>query len=157
MSEMRLRAAAGLKAGDVFEVTRTFNQAETEAFGRLTRDFNPVHYDQDFARGKGLDGLICHGLLVAGLICEVGGQIAWLASGMNFRFRRPVHFGDTVTCRLTITQVDPRGRARAEAVYTNQRGEVVQEAVITGILPNAAERAALAVMAGAREDGRAPG
>ena len=147
MSEMRARAAAGLKAGDVFQVTRTFDRQETEAFGRLTRDFNPVHYDEDFVRHKGMAGLICHGLLVSSLICEVGGQIAWLASGMSFRFRRPVYFGDTVTCRLVITQVDQRGRARAEAVYTNQHGEVVQEATITGVLPDAQERRALADMA----------
>lgn len=152
MSDMRLRAAAGLQAGDVFEVTRTFGQADTEAFGQLTRDFNPVHYDEDFARGKGMAGLICHGLLVANLICEVGGQIAWLASGMSFRFRRPVYFGDTVTCRLTITHLDERGRAKAEAVFTNQRGEVVQEAVITGILPSPDERQALAAMVKARQD-----
>ncbi|MFH1057468.1 MAG: MaoC family dehydratase [Pseudomonadota bacterium] len=156
MSEMRLRAAAGLQAGDVFEITRTFHQSETEAFGQLTRDYNPVHYDAAFAAGKGLDGLICHGLLVAGMICEVGGQIAWLASGMSFRFRRPVYFGDTITCRLTIISLDAKGRARAEAVYTNQRGQVVQEATITGILPNPAERAALADMARAQGGSPAP-
>ncbi|MFH1035456.1 MAG: MaoC family dehydratase [Pseudomonadota bacterium] len=146
MSSMREKAVEGLKAGDSFEITRTFGQAETEAFGHLTRDYNPVHYDQPFCREKGLEGLICHGLLVASMICQVGGQIAWLASGMNFRFRRPVYFGDTITCRLVISEVDDNGRALAQAVYRNQHGQVVQEAQLRGYLPAARERERLEAM-----------
>ena len=59
MSQMRSQAAAGLKPGDSFEITRTFGQAETESFGHLTRDYNPVHYEPEFCREKGLAGLIC--------------------------------------------------------------------------------------------------
>lgn len=29
--------------------------------------------------------MICHGLLVGGMICEFGGQVGWLASGMDFK------------------------------------------------------------------------
>lgn len=146
MSQMRQQAAAGIQAGDSFEITRTFGRAETEAFGDLTRDYNPVHYDQEFCAGKGLGGLICHGLLVAAMICQVGGQIAWLASGMEFRFRRPVYFGDTITCRLVVTKVDRRGKAEAQAVYTNQHGQVVQEGRIKGYLPSAADQGRLGAM-----------
>jgi len=147
MSQMRGRAVEGLKAGDSFEVTRTFGQADTEAFGHLTRDYNPVHHDDEFCRGKGYQGLICHGLLVASMICQVGGQIAWLATGMEFRYRRPVYFGDTITCRLVITEVDQRDRASAQAVYTNQHGQVVQEARLSGFLSSPAQRRRLAAMA----------
>jgi len=94
---------------------------------------NPVHYSDEFAQAKNLQGKICHGLLVGGMITEVGGQIGWLASGMNFRFRRPVYFGDTVTCVFTITEVDARNRARAAAVLSNQHGEPVIEATLTGV------------------------
>lgn len=135
MSRMREKAAQGIKAGDVFAVTRTFRQEETEAFGHLTKDYNPVHYDQEFAGIKGFPQLILHGLLTAGMVCEVGGQLAWLATAMEFRFRRPVFFGDTVTCTVTVTSVDQRGWAKAEALYTNQRGEVVVSAKMEGQVP----------------------
>lgn len=143
MSRMRESAAQGLKAGDVFSVTRTFHQEETEAFGHLTRDYNPVHYDEDFARIKGLPQLILHGLLTAGMVCEVGGQLAWLATGMNFRFQRAVFFGDTITCTVTVTSVDSRGWAKAEALYTNQRGEVVVSAELEGQVPRGEAQEAL--------------
>ena len=81
-----------------------------------------------------------------GIITEIGGQIGWLATGMDFRFIKPVYFKDTITCRFTITSIDEMGKAVAEATYTNQNGMVVLEASITGILPNARERDILSQM-----------
>lgn len=155
MSDIRRRAVEGLRPGDTFTVARTFQEHETRAFGELSRDRNPVHYDRRYAAAKRFDGLICHGLLVGSLITEIGGEIGWLATGMEFRFRRPVFFGDTVTCVLTVTEVDGRGRAKARAVFTNQHGTTVLEAAMSGHLPGADEREVLAaLLPGARDEGR---
>ncbi|MCM0611268.1 MaoC family dehydratase [Marinobacter sediminum] len=144
MSHIRKKAAAGLKVGDSFTISRTFSEEDSLAFGEISRDHNPVHYDDRFADAKDLQGKICHGLLVGGMITEVGGQIGWLASGMNFRFRRPVYFGDTITCVFTLSELDDRNRAKAEAVLSNQHGEIVIEAWLTGVLPLPAEQEILA-------------
>lgn len=144
MTTIREQASRGLKQGDAFTITRTFTESDTNVFGEISRDMNPIHYDERFAAAKGLHGKICHGLLVGGMITDIGGQIGWLASGMNFRFQRPVYFGDTITCVFTITEADERNRAKAEAVLSNQQGEVVIEAWLTGVLPGQAERAILA-------------
>jgi acyl dehydratase len=146
MSEIRRKAIEGLRPGDTFTVRRTFTEELVHAFGALSRDYNPVHYDRRFASAKGFAGLICHGLLVGSLITEIGGQIGWLATGMELRFLKPVYFGDTVTCRLTLLEVDERGRARARAAFTNQDGTSVIEATLTGRLPADADRAVLAAM-----------
>jgi len=140
MSEIRQKTVDGLKAGDTFTVVRRFTKKETESFGDIIRDYNPVHYDRRFAEAKKLNGLICHGLLVAGMITEIGGQIGWLASGMDFRFRKPVYFGDTITCEFTITEINEKGKAKGEAVYRNQNGAVVIEATLKGILPGSKEK-----------------
>ena len=58
MSEIRKKAAAGLKAGDTFTVKRKFTKKETEFFGDITKDYNPVHYDRRFTEAKKLNGLI---------------------------------------------------------------------------------------------------
>lgn len=146
MSDLRRRAIRGLKAGDTFEITRTFTREDTVAFGALTRDYNPVHYEPRFAQDKGFSGTVCHGLLTGSMICEVGGQIAWLATGMSFRFRRPVYPGDTIACRLVISEVHEQGRARAAATFTNQHGEQVATAELTGYLPTGRVREILADM-----------
>jgi len=143
---IRLRTIEGLKSGDTFTYSRTFQKDETEQFGDISRDYNPVHYDLRWARSKGFDRLICHGLLVGSMICEFGGQVGWLATGMNFKYIRPVYFGDTITCTITITKIEKSGRAEAEALYINQAGEKVCQSLLTGRLPVPAERGLLKQM-----------
>jgi len=146
MSYIRKKAIAGLKRGDSFAVSRTFTEPDTMAFADLSRDYNPVHFDDRFAEVKNFRGRICHGLLVASLLTEIGGQIGWLASGMNFRFKKPVYFGDTIECCLTITELDDRNRAKAEAIFKNQQNEIVLEAHLTGIIPGFPEQRVMEAM-----------
>lgn len=116
------------------------------AFAEISRDYNPIHFDARFAASKNLNGPICHGLLVAGMITEIGGQIGWLASAMAFDFKKPVYFDDTITCRFTITSIDKRLRAEAEAVFKNQHGETVIFGRLAGILPSEADKKIIRAM-----------
>lgn len=143
---IREKAVKGLEPGDSFTYTRRFTKKETMDFGDLTQDYNPVHYDTRWTDEKGFEGLICHGLLVGGMICEFGGQVGWLATGMNFKFLGPVYFNDTIQCRVTITQIDAKGRAEAEAVFTNQEKKKIGLAAMTGRLPLEKERQILSRM-----------
>jgi acyl dehydratase len=146
MDQPRQRAARGLGAGDSFTITRCFSDAEIDAFSALSRDYNPVHCDTGYAALKGMKGRIAHGLLTASLVTEIGGQIGWLAKGMNFRFRRPVYAGETLTCTWTMLEIDGRGHGQAEVTVTNGDGIVVLVAETAGVLPNDREREHLAGM-----------
>ena len=146
MTVIRSETIAGLRTGDSFTVRRTFTEEDVTRFADLTRDYNPVHFDDRFAAAKQLRARVCHGLLVASLLTEVGGQIGWLASGMNFRFKRPVHFGDTITCTVTITDVQDGIKAKATARYLNQDGDVVLEGQLFGLLPGGPEKEVLETM-----------
>ena len=146
MTAIRKKAIEGFQVGDTFSISRTFSEEDVIRFAEITRDYNPIHFDDRFAAVKGFDGRICHGLLAAGLLTEIGGQIGWLAATMNFRFKRPVYFGETIECKFTITEIDAKNRARAEVVYENTDGLTVLEAEITGILPEKAEREVLQAM-----------
>ena len=143
---MRQKAIEGIKAGDSFTYSRTFKKEETEQFGDLTRDYNPVHYDLRWTKSKGFDCLICHGLLVGSMICEFGGQVGWLATGLNFKFIKPVYFDETITCTITITKIEKSGKAEAEAFYFNASGEEVCCCHMTGRLPHSRERILLTQM-----------
>jgi acyl dehydratase len=145
---MRQRAIEGLEAGDVFTYSRTFTREETELFGDLTRDYNPIHYDPRWAEAKGFKDLICHGLLVGSMVCELGGQVGWLATGMEFKYVKPVYFNDTITCTMTITKIEDSGRAEAEALFDNEAKEQVCYARLTGRLPRNHEQEILSRMVG---------
>lgn len=140
MSEIREKTIEGLKVGNSFTASRTFLEQDVIDFADMTRDYNPVHFDERFAREKNLRGRICHGLLVGGLVTEIGGQIGFFASKLDFRFKRPVYFGETITCTLTISAQNERNLAEAKAVCRNTEGEIVLEAFLQGRIPSQQER-----------------
>src|SRR4029453_530757 len=76
-------------------------------FGPITRpdlvryagasgDFNPLHYDDAFARSAGLPGVMAHGMFSAGLLGSF--LVAWIEDRrvrrFKLRFRSPVWPGD---------------------------------------------------------------
>ncbi len=145
MSTIRSQAIEGLKVGDTFSISRTFSNQEVMAFADLSRDYNPVHFDERFARVR-FNSCICHALLAASLLTEIGGQIGWLGSGMSYAFKKPIYVGDTITCEFTITEIDERDRATAAVSFRNQHDHMVIEATLTGVLPNDEERRVMAAM-----------
>lgn len=146
MSSLRSRAIKGVGIGAAFTITRTFTEEDVLQFGDISRDYNPVHYDGRFAEARGFPGKICHGLLVASLITEIGGQLGWLAVRMDLTFKRPVYIGDTVRCTLMIVDMDEKGLAEVRADCRNQEGVTVLEASLTGVVPKGEEREVLRVM-----------
>jgi len=143
MLTFREKAALGLEIGDSFKTSRTFTNEDLVRFAQVSRDYNPVHFDDRFAKARNFAAPICHGLLAASLVTELGGQIGWLASSMNFRFKGPVYVGEKVTCTFEITEIDRNGRAKASATIVKQDGSTVIEAEIGGIVPGDKERKVL--------------
>ena len=146
MSYIRNKAIEGLRMGEIFSVSRTFTEEDVLQFAENSRDYNPVHFDERFAKLKNFTGPVCQGLLVASLVTEIGGQMGMLASGMDFKFLKPIYFGETIKCYFTIAEIEDGGRARAEAVFTNEDQATVLLAVVTGFIPGAEEKQVMKAM-----------
>jgi len=76
-------------------ITRDQIQSYAEAVG----DFNPVHFDVDFAKAAGLPDTVVHGPLTVAKITDV--LVAQLGVeallNIDVRLRAPVHPGDELT------------------------------------------------------------
>ncbi len=131
----RQKMIQGIHPKDTFIIKRTFTKQDTHTFGDVTRDYNPIHYDDRWTTVKGFNDQICHGLLVGSMICEFGGQVGWLATSMNFKFIKPVYFNDTIECTITLISLDENGKAEAEAIFINQNNNQVCFAQFKGRLP----------------------
>ncbi len=108
------------------------------AFATMTGDAHPLHYSADYARAKGWEAPIAHGLLLLAL-CALGAapiseelrdsMIAML--GNEARYKRPAFVGDTVTPHFTVVSIESKGHdrgiVRLAITLTNQRNEVVLE------------------------------
>jgi len=146
MTSMRNRAIEGIMEGDIFSFSRTFTEDDVIQFADISMDYNPVHLEDRFAKVKNFQTRICHGLLVGSMLTAIGGQMGFLASYMDFVFKNPVYIGDTVSCRWTFTEIDERGRAKAEVEFNNQDGVIVLTATVKGIIPGSMERAIMNTM-----------
>ncbi|MBX5475963.1 MAG: MaoC family dehydratase N-terminal domain-containing protein [Clostridia bacterium] len=118
---------------------RTITEADVVLFAGLSGDFNPLHTDRVFAETTPFKQPIAHGLLVlavaTGLNARMGlndGTALALLGIDEWRFVRPVFFGDTVHVRVTIvdkreTSKPDRGILIRKFEVFNQRDELVQE------------------------------
>ena len=119
-----------LSVGESAEITKTIEQADVDAFARVTGDHNPVHVDEEFAKSTRFGKRIAHGMLTASLISAVlanklpGEGSVYL--GQTLRFVAPVFPGDEITARVTVKEIrDDKPIVKLETMCTNQRGEIV--------------------------------
>jgi len=134
----------GLSAGTTTHLVRTFTEEDIEAFARITGDRNPYHFNEAFVVQTRFGKPIAHGLLVASMITEIGGEFAWLATSMTFRFVAPVYVGDTITLEMNVLSVSEKNFAQAQATWTNQDGKVVITGDLAGYPPTQEQRKLLA-------------
>jgi acyl dehydratase len=104
-------------------------------------DYNPIHYDKDYALKRGLPGVVVHGQLVG---CFLGQMLTdWLGErgslktlslsykGMNFP-------GETLTCKGTVAKkyIEDNQHLIALKVWAeNPRGEKTLTGTAVVVLP----------------------
>ena len=99
--------------------TRTFGEAEVEAFAEITGDRNPLHFDADFTGRTRIERLVVQGGLTTGLFNAL---VAMKLPGagsvflhQEWDYPAPVFIGDTVTAEAEVIE------ARADKPITRLR------------------------------------
>jgi acyl dehydratase len=121
---------------------RTITESDVMRFAGLSGDFNPAHTDYEYAKAGPFGAPIAHGLLsliVAAGLVDRGGDLdgsAVALLGVDWRFKLPVMFGDTIRVRTTVaskrlTSKGDRGVLIRKVEVLNQRDSVVQEGSFT--------------------------
>ncbi|MCH8156074.1 MAG: MaoC family dehydratase [Proteobacteria bacterium] len=100
-----------LAVGMTAVYAKTITEADIVMFAGISGDTNPVHLDALFADQTAFKGRIAHGMLAASFISTVLGTRlpgpGCIYLSQSLKFRAPVKIGDTVTARVTITDVNP--------------------------------------------------
>ena len=115
--------AAKLAPGDWIDCGQvTVTAAMIDTFAALTGDRFEIHMSSAAAQSHGFKGRVAHGLLVLSLIDGLKNQApaqfkARASMGWEWRFRRPVIAGDTLSARLTITEIQP-AKSPDQAILT---------------------------------------
>ena len=117
---------------------RTITETDVVQFAALSGDWNQLHTDAEYAAGTPFGERIAHGLLglsVASGLADRAGFVVGTAQafmGLNWKFRKPILFGDTVLLSAKVAKVRPMASLGGGIVVfsvrlLNQRGETVQQ------------------------------
>lgn len=101
-----------------------------QTYARLTGDYNPLHFDEAFARRTRFGRLVVQGGLTTGLLHALvamdlpGPGTVFLSQ--NWKFTAPVYVGDTITATAQVHSVHPaKPVTQLKLTVSRQDGEVV--------------------------------
>jgi 3-hydroxybutyryl-CoA dehydratase len=132
---MRLRLTQ-LQAGtELPERHKRIAQENIKLYAEASRDFNPIHIDEGFARRTPAGGTIAHGMLILAYLSQAMTDFFgkhWLSGGkLSIRFKAPARPGDLIKICGKVSKVEKAAdhySVFCDVLCQNQRGE----AVITG-------------------------
>lgn len=125
-----MKTVQQIKIGDSAFQKKVIKERDVELFGEVSNDYNPAHFDGEYAAKTMFKKRIAHGMLVGSLFSKVFGMDlpgkGAIYVGQSLRFKRPVYFGDEITATVTVQAKDiERNRVYFDCVATNQNGDVV--------------------------------
>ena len=116
----------GLK--EEFQVT--VSEDMLTQFSSITKDVNPLHTDETFAKEKGYDSQVAYGMLTASFLSTLAGVYLpgerSLIHSVDSKFTKPVYVGDTLTVSGQVTECNEIFSVfTMKTVIVNQKGEKV--------------------------------
>ncbi|MFW9804758.1 MAG: MaoC family dehydratase [Candidatus Thorarchaeota archaeon] len=135
---MEITKYSDIKMGQTAEVVHTVTEEDIQAFGELSGDYNPLHFDEEWAKGTMFRSRIAHGILTAAYVSTAIGMHlpgpGTIYMSQSMRFLGPVRIGDTITALVEVINLnDEKERVTLKTTCTNQDGKVVLdgEALVT--------------------------
>ncbi len=110
----------------------TINADHVRQYAEITGDYNPLHFDQEFAAKTKFGRLVVHGGLTTGLLhalvaMEMPGPGTVFLS-QDWKFPAPVFIGDTITAEAEILSIhESKPVTHLRFTVTRQDGEKVLE------------------------------
>ena len=111
-------------------ITLTADHVKT--FAELTGDYNPLHFDKEFAGKTRLKELVVQGGLTTGLMnalvaMDMPGPGTVFMS-QDYKYPAPVFIGDTITAEAEVLKIHrSKPIVQLKVVITRQTGEKVLE------------------------------
>ncbi len=110
----------------------TLTPDHVATYAQLTGDYNPLHFDENFAAGTKFGRLVVQGGLTTGLLHALvamdmpGAGTVFLSQ--NWNFTAPVFIGDTITAEAEVVDLhQSKPVCQLKLKVTRQAGEIVLE------------------------------
>ena len=119
-----------LKVGQKATRSNTLTFDNVKTYAEITGDYNPLHFDENFAAKTRFKELVVQGGLTSGILnalvsMDLPGPGTVLMS-QSFNYPAPVFVGDTITAEAEILEVHAtKPVTRIKVTITRQTGETV--------------------------------
>ena len=124
-----------LRLGAQYVCDFSLTQNEIAAFAEVTKDYNPIHIDNEAAVQQGFKGSIAHGFLVGAVFSRIlgcnfpGEGTIYLEQTLNFR--QPVFPDELLSAQVKIITIVGRRITLSTSVYNSEKQVVLDgEAVV---------------------------
>ncbi len=121
-----------IEVGDRATRSLTVTADHVKQFAAITGDYNPLHFDDDFASRTKFGRLVAQGGITTGLLHALvamdlpGPGTVFLSQ--NWKFTAPVFIGDTIIAEATVVSVhESKPVTQLSMKVTRQDGSVVLE------------------------------
>lgn len=118
-------------------------QNNINLYAQASKDFNPIHIDEEFARKTPLGGTIAHGMLVLAYVSQMMTSNFgedWIRGGkLSAKFKAPARPGDIMTISGKVRKIEKDASMttiKCDVLCANQSGEAVISADGTLTLTN---------------------
>src|SRR5678815_1696445 len=121
-----------VSVGQRAERSLTLTKEHVATFAKLTGDYNPLHFDEEFTARTKFGKLVVQGGLTTGLLHALvamdmpGPGTVFLSQ--NWKFTAPVYIGDTISAVAEVLSVHAsKPVTQLGIVITREDGETVLE------------------------------
>ncbi len=113
----------------------TLDSSKVDKFIDISGDINPLHVNCDYAKEKGFDDRVVHGLLTSSFYSTLVGVYLpgkySILQGIDIQFSKPVYIDDTLTITGKISYInDAYKQIEIKATILNQDNIKVSKATI---------------------------
>lgn len=99
-----------LEVGKKESFSVTVTEKMLDSFRDITKDENPLHCDEGFARKEGYGGRVAYGMLTASFLSTLAGVYLpgrySLIQSVEIKFAKPVYIGDVLTVTGEVTETN---------------------------------------------------
>jgi 3-hydroxybutyryl-CoA dehydratase len=99
-----------LSVGDTFRLPYSVSEADVQKFGEISGDFNPAHFNADYAKGTVFKSRIAHGMISVAKFSGIFGMdmpgLGAIWGSQNLKFLAPVYLHEPYTA---VAQVKEKG------------------------------------------------
>jgi acyl dehydratase len=138
MVEARAWTLAELASAGPAQVEFTVTADDMARFAALSGDFNPLHTDDAFARGKGFSGVVVYGALLTAKVSQLigmqlpGRDSVW--AGLDIAFRKPLYVGQPAQIEANVTEVSESTGMVMLAIVIRAEGKVLAKGTAEVVL-----------------------